>query len=416
MPATKQVSLQREPILRNNSLPDFVEMRMDTHYIDRYEKLWGGSHLLHGRAPGADAIHLFNNDYLCLIGQPELVNAQTNLLRQKCWDPLMSAVFLHGDNPQNELEAKFARQLGAQDGIISQSGWTANVGLIQTLASPDVPVYLDMLAHASLWEGARAAEARSIPFIHNDAAYLEKQIQKYGPGIVAVDSVYSTNGSVCPLMDMVEVAEKTGCVIVVDESHSLGTHGPEGAGLVVALGLQDRVHFRTASLAKTFAGRGGYITCSSRFKGYFMTEARPAIFSSCLLRHELAWFDAALNFLRNANARRTRLHEVSRTVRDGLATLGYNVSDGTEQIIALEAGTEPQTMVLRNALQENGVFGSVFCAPATPKNRSLVRLTINAGLTEVEIERIIEVCANIRDQVNMKDWSSTRRLTRRQAA
>jgi CAI-1 autoinducer synthase len=81
---------------------------------------------------------------------------------------------------------------------------------------------------------------------------------------------------------------------VADESHSLGTHGPQGAGLVAQLGLSDRVHFRTASLAKAFAGRAGLITCSTKFKGYFLSASRPAIFSSCLLSHELAWFEAAL--------------------------------------------------------------------------------------------------------------------------
>ncbi|HEX2530206.1 MAG TPA: alpha-hydroxyketone-type quorum-sensing autoinducer synthase, partial [Burkholderiaceae bacterium] len=328
---------------------------------------------------------------------------------------LMSSVFLHGDNPQSRFEKKLAAHMGSEDGIISQSGWNANVGLIQTLANPQVPVYLDMLAHASLWEGAHAADARAIPFLHNDPAHLERQIQKSGPGIIAVDSVYSTNGSVCPIPEMLKVAEKTGSILVVDESHSLGTHGPRGAGLVAELGLQDRIPFRTASLAKAFGGRAGFITCSSRFKEYFMAESRPAIFSSCLLNHELAWFNAALDFIKTADDRRSRLHAISRRVRHGLASLGYNVSDGTEQIIALEAGPEPQTMILRNALQENGIFGAVFCAPATPKNRSIVRLTINCGLMEIEIERILDVCAKIRDQVNMRDWPSTRRLSRRQA-
>lgn len=413
MSLAQQMLPQSSHLSKTNSLPFFVERRINAHHAERFEKLWGGEHLLHGRHPGTDAIHLSSNDYLCLVGEPELVNAQAKLLRHRGNELLMSAIFLHGDNPQSLLEKRIARYLGAEDGLISQSGWNANIGLIQSLAGPDVPVYLDMLAHASLWEGARSAEARSIPFMHNDTTHLEKQIHKHGPGIIAVDSVYSTNGSLCPLMEIVEVAENTGSIIVVDESHSLGTHGTQGAGLVVGLGLQERVHFRTASLAKAFAGRAGFITCSSRFKGYFAIEARPAIFSSCLLHHELAWFDAALNFIQKADDRRERLHRVTHTLRDGLTDLGYNVADGSEQIIALEAGPEPQTMVLRKALQENGIFGAVFCAPATAKNRSLVRLTLNSSLTDVEIERIIDVCEKIRDQVNLKEWPSTRRRSRR---
>jgi CAI-1 autoinducer synthase len=173
------------------------------------------------------------------------------------------------------------------------------------------------------------------------------------------------------------------------------------------------VHFVTASLAKAFAGRAGIVACSSRFKSYFLMESRPAIFSSCLLRHDLAWFDAALDVIPLIDDRRARLREISHIVRDGLSALGYNVSDGTEQIVSLESGPEVQTLVLRRALQDNGVFGAVFCAPATAKNRSLVRFTLNSGLTDVEIARLIEVCAQIRDRVKFQDWPSTRRLSRR---
>jgi CAI-1 autoinducer synthase len=140
--------------------------------------------------------------------------------------------------------------------------------------------------------------------------------------VIVVDALYSTDGSLAPLHDVVALAEKTGSVLVVDESHSLGTHGPRGAGLVIAAGLEDRVHFRTASLAKAFAGRAGIITCSSRFKPYFLSESRPAIFSSCLLNHELAWFDAAIDFVERADARRAALRASPRGAhRPGTARL-----------------------------------------------------------------------------------------------
>jgi CAI-1 autoinducer synthase len=211
------------------------------------------------------------------------------------------------------------------------------------------------------------------------------------------------------LLEVVELAEQSGCILVVDESHSLGTHGPQGAGIVVQMGLADRVHFRTASLAKAFAGRAGFITCSSQFKGYFLSESRPAIFSSCLLNHELAWFDAALDFIRKADARRAALRRNTRRVRAELSELGYNVDDGSEQIIALEAGPEPKTLKLRKALEARGVFGAVFCAPATAKNRSLVRLTLNSGLRGDEIDRLLFACAEIREEIDLENWPSTHR-------
>jgi CAI-1 autoinducer synthase len=391
-------------------LGDFVERRMDQHHVTRIEKLLGGEHPHAWQPPQPGAIFLAGNDYLCLGAEPSLLQAQMRSMAANQGELLMSAVYLQSGSPQHRLEQKLAAFMGAEDGVLAQSGWAANVGLLQSIAGPGVPVYLDMQAHASLWEGVQSAQAQPVAFLHNDIGHLRRQVAKHGRGVIVVDALYSTNGSVAPLYELLDVAERSDCLVVVDESHSLGTHGPGGAGLVAQWGLTERVHFRTASLAKAFAGRAGFITCSSRFKGYFLSESRPAIFSSCLLGHELAWFDAALDFIRGADARRAALRAHTRRIRAGLRELGYNVDDGSEQIIALEAGAEPRTLALRKALERHGVYGAMFCAPATPKNRSLVRLTLNACLSEADIERLLAGCAAIRDEVDLATWSSTRRL------
>jgi CAI-1 autoinducer synthase len=390
-------------------MPSFVAQRMDAHYIARVGILLGGEHMHVWKPAGANSIMLAGNDYLCLAGEPVLVQAQVRALQASQTQPLMSSVFLQAGSPQHRLEANLAEFMDAEDGVLTQSGWAANVGLLQSIAEPGVPVYLDMMAHASLWEGVQSAQAQPVPFLHNDIGHLRRQLKKHGRGVIVIDSLYSTNGSVAPLLEVVELAEQSGCILVVDESHSLGTHGPQGAGIVVQMGLADRVHFRTASLAKAFAGRAGFITCSSQFKGYFLSESRPAIFSSCLLNHELAWFDAALDFIRKADARRAALRRNTRRVRAELSELGYNVDDGSEQIIALEAGPEPKTLKLRKALEARGVYGAVFCAPATAKNRSLVRLTLNSGLSSDEIDRLLVACADIREEIDLENWPSTHR-------
>lgn len=393
-------------------MPGFVTNRMDQHYVDRVEKLLGGEHMHQWRAPGPDAIYVASNDYLCLSSEPSLIQAQAAYLRHGAPDMLMSSVFLQQGSQQHRLEQKFAALMGSEDGMITQSGWAANVGLLQSIAGPGVPVYLDMMAHASMWEGVLSGQGRAIPFLHNDVAHLRRQLQKHGPGVIVVDAVYSTNGSVCPLQAVLEAAEASGSILVVDESHSLGTHGPQGAGLVAQLGLSARVHFRTASLAKAFAGRAGFITCSSKFKGYFLSSSRPAIFSSCLLGHELAWFDAAIDMVRASDARRAALRHTTQRVRKALGAIGFHIGDGSEQIIALEAGAEPRTLELRKALEEHGIYGSVFCAPATAKNRSLVRLTLNSGLLDVEIDKLLWACGRIHARLDVGSWSSTRRGAR----
>lgn len=391
------------------NLPTFVTRRMDEWHIGRVGKYHGGEPLHQWVPSRADHISLASNDYLCLARERALTRAQATVLDKAAGELLMSSVFLQPGCAQDLLEQELAAFMHAENGIIAQSGWAANVGLMQALSEPGVKVYLDMQAHASLWDGVDAAHGEAVPFVHNDVGHLDRQIGRNGRGVIVVDSVYSTNGSVAPLKALVDVAERHGCILVVDESHSLGTHGPEGRGLVVALGLEERVHFRTASLAKAFAGRAGFITCSTRFKGYFQSASRPAIFSSCLLSHELAWFAAALEFIRGADDRRSRLAALTREVRHGLTELGYNVSDGTEQIIALEAGPETSTLVVRNALDKRGIYGAVFCAPATAKNRSLVRLTLNSGITREQVARLLDACADMRDEVDLKNWSSSQR-------
>ncbi len=396
-------------VVAEHCLPDFVNRRMDQHYVLRIEQLLGGEHPHAWQPTPVDAIFLAGNDYLCLAGEPTLVQAQMRALASSSGEMLMSAVYLQEGSLQHRLEHKLARFMGAEDGILTQSGWAANTGLVQCLASDGVPVYLDLQAHASLWEGVQSAGAEPVGFLHNDMAHLQRQIARRGRGIIAVDAVYSTNGSVAPLAELAEIAELRGCTLIVDESHSLGTHGPRGAGLVAGMALSERVHFRTASLAKAFAGRAGFITCSSKFKGYFLSESRPAIFSSCLLSYELAWFDAAIDFIAAAADRRSALHLNARLIRDGLRAMGFNVDNGSEQIIALEAGLEPRTLALRKALERHGVYGAMFCAPATAKNRSLVRLTLNSGLSAMQVEQLLLACAAIREESDLESWPATRR-------
>lgn len=364
---------------------------------------------MRGRTPGVNDVKLTSNDYLSIAQHPEILRAMAGSILNEGNGILMSGVFLHGNNPQINLEKKLAGYMDAEAGVLCQSGWCANTGLIQSIANKDVPVYIDMLAHTSLWEGIHSAGANAVPFMHNDTDHLRKQLKHHGAGVIIVDSIYSTTGSLCPLTEIVEISEENGCILVVDESHSLGTHGPHGKGLVVGLGLTEHVHFRTASLAKAFAGRAGFITCSERFSEYFRYESNPAIFSSTLLPHDIAGLDATLTVIQREGWRRERLHANATWLRASLEELGYNLNNSESQIVSLEAGPEQSTMKLRDALESHGIFGSVFIAPATPKNRSLIRFSINALLTEAELERIVEVCRDIREEVDMQNWPSTRR-------
>lgn len=394
---------------RSAPISAHLEARIVREFRTRWDTLWGGRSLLHGRDAGPEAVRLNGNDYLNLTGHPEIVAAQTEALRRDADYVIQSSVFLLDTHPARALERGLAAFVGHEDGLICQSGYAANLGLLQAIADPETPVYLDTLAHTSLWEGARRAGAPMQVFRHNDPQHLQRTVARHGPGVVVVDSVYSTTGAVCPLVEMVEVAERMGCMIVVDESHSLGTHGPQGAGLCKALGLSERVHFITASLAKAFAGRAGFMTLPTNMRNYVLSTSYPNMFSSCLLGHEIAALAATFDVIQRADEARAALHRQTRRLRRALEGLGYPIHQGTEQIIALEAGTEPATMILRDALEERGVFGAVFCAPATSRNRTMVRLTVHAGLTDAELDYTVSVAEQIAPIVEPWNWPLARR-------
>jgi len=406
---------QTKPFI-NPGLSEHLRQRIAREFTPRWEQQVGGRFILHGRPPGRDAVRLDGNDYLSVTGHPDIVGAQVAALRHDREFVIQSGVFVHGDHPARVLEKSLAAWIGKEDGFVCQSGYAANVGLLQSIADAQTPVYLDTLAHTSLWEGAHAARAPAHPFRHNDPAHLDRVLARHGPGVVVVDSVYSTTGALCPLREMVEVAERHGCMLVVDESHSLGTHGPGGRGLCAALGLSERVHFITASLAKSFAGRGGFFTAPAELRYYILSSSYPNIFSSCLLPHEIAGLDATLSVVDQRDEQRLRLRAHTRRLRTSFSDLGYPIHQGTEQIISLEAGTEPDTMVLRDHLEERGVFGAVFCAPATSRNRAMVRLTLHAALTEAELCHVEAVAGEVAPLVKPWDWPIARRARAAEAA
>ncbi|MDB5966835.1 MAG: quorum-sensing autoinducer synthase [Polaromonas sp.] len=397
------------PALHNPALGNTLSERIAREFAGRWAQQWGGKFVLHGRAPGAGAVRLDGNDYLSVTGHPDIVQAQIAALTRNNESVVQSGVFLLEGHPAHRLEKSLADWVRKEDAFLCQSGYAANMGLLQIIADAQTPIYLDALAHASLWEGAHAARAPAHAFRHNDPEHLERMLKTHGPGVVVVDSVYSTTGAVCRLHEILDVAERHASMMVVDESHSLGTHGPQGAGLCAEMGVTERVHFITASLAKAVAGRAGFFTAPASMRYYILISSFPNIFSSSLLPHEVAGLAATVGVLRRSDDARQRLRANTRRLRTSLADAGFPIHQGTEQIISLEAGSEPDAMVLRDALESRDVVGSIFCAPATSRNRAMVRLTLNSALTEAELGHVEAVAREIAPLLKPWDWPIARR-------
>ncbi len=373
-------------------LPPFIDDKLNSYLEKHIYSTNSGKHLVQGLELNKDSIVLRSNDYLAICNHHFIVDRQIEALKNASREPVMSAVFQNQNFEECSFEKSFANFIGFKHCIITQSGWASNVGLLQTIADQNTHVYIDFFAHMSLWHGAQNAGSKIHPFLHNNPKNLLKKIKKYGAGVIIIDSVYSTIGTVALLEEFVEIANGEGCAIIVDESHSIGTHGPQGAGLLAEKGLSCKVDFVTASLAKSFSYRAGAVFCHKKVDECLPFISLPAIFSSGLIPHEMEALSATLEIVKKSDHRRVMLFDKSRKLLSGLKSLNINTPSNS-QIIAIETGTQENTEKVRDFFEINGVFGAVFCSPATPKNKSIIRFSLHSELTNAQLDKILTVCS-----------------------
>ncbi|PTO75469.1 alpha-hydroxyketone-type quorum-sensing autoinducer synthase [Vibrio splendidus] len=376
---------------KTKPLPSFIEERLNFYIQDLITQNQSQKHLVLGKRPKPNAVVMQSNDYLALSHNKPIQEAHQAAIVEQDDNVVMSAIFLQDEQSKPAFETELANYVGMESCLLSQSGWAANIGLLQTICPPGTPVYIDFFAHMSLWEGIRAAGALAHPFMHNNMNHLRKQLERHGSGVIVVDSVYSTIGTIAPLRDIYEMAQEFDCAVVVDESHSLGTHGKNGAGLVHALGLTNQVDFITVSLAKTFAYRAGAILGPKQLSETLPFVAYPAIFSSTVLPQEVVRLEKTLEVIKGAEDKREALFKSAKSLTTGLKRIGFNIRSES-QIVALECGSERNTERVRDFLEERDVFGAVFCRPATGKNKNIIRFSVNADMTPRDIDHVLTVC------------------------
>jgi len=191
----------------NLNYPEFLEKKLHACDDELFKPRKNGKPLVVGSVtPGAGSIMLQSNDYLNISTHPFIKEAQLEVLQKEGNEPVMSAVFLHEGSDKYVFEQSLAEFTGFESAILCQSGWAANVGLMQVIADKSTPVYIDFFTHMSLWEGIKISGATPYAFRHNDPGHLERLINQHGQGIVLVDSLYSTNGDIAPLDEIVDLA------------------------------------------------------------------------------------------------------------------------------------------------------------------------------------------------------------------
>lgn len=350
---------------------------------------------------GRPVIHLSSNDYLGLARHPAVLEAAEAALRR--WGASASSARLIAGNlePHRELEEALAAFEGTEAALLYSTGYMANVGVIGAIVGPGDAVYSDELNHASLIDGCRQAGATLRTYPHADAGALEamlaedEEVARFRRRLLATDGLFSMDGDVAPLASLVDVKERYGCWMLVDEAHATGVLGEGGRGSIEQCGVSGRVEFVIATLGKSLGSFGAYVAAERDAIDYLINRSRSFIFTTAPPPPVVAAARAALAVLEAEPERRERLWENIRRMARGLEAIGAGTMESTTQIFPLLVGGDAETMAFSDALLEAGLFAQGIRPPTVPKGTARLRLTVTAALESGEIDRALEILEKV---------------------
>jgi 8-amino-7-oxononanoate synthase len=358
---------------------------------------------------GRETIMLGSNNYLGLTADPRVKQAARDAL-ETYGTGLTGSRLLNGTTPLHlELERELAEWMGAEDAIVFTTGHQANVGCIGTILEPGDTVVCDSGDHASILDGCRLSGAKLRPFRHNQMPKLERMLERAasdGGGVmVIVDGVFSMEGDLCNLPAIVELCERYGARLMVDEAHAVGVLGARGAGTCELFGLEDRVDLRMGTFSKSLASCGGFIAGPADVVEYLRIASRPFIFTASAVPAAVGAALAALRVIRSEGPElMARLLDNAAYLRRGFKELGLVVvepgtlPDGSEAntpVVPVVVGEDWQAVLLWKALFDAGVYTNVAIHPAVPPGGALLRTSLMATHQREHLDRALEIIERV---------------------
>jgi 8-amino-7-oxononanoate synthase len=346
---------------------------------------------------GRPVLLLCSNNYLGLADHPQVREAAADAAMRWGAGAGASRLVSGTMTVHRRLEEALAAFKGTETALLFGSGYLANTGVISALAQlgrgRDPIVFSDELNHASIIDGCRLARAETFVYDHADVEHLAWGLrEKLGtgaspsrPAIIVTDSVFSMDGDVAPLAEIVELARRHGARTVVDEAHGTGCLGPGGRGAVAEAGLEGQVDVVIGTLGKALGAYGAFAACSASMRDYLTITARSLIFSTALPPPAVAAALAALEHLREHPELVGRLQANADAVRDELAREGFDVAGSCTQIVPLVIGDAELAMQVCERAIEGGVFAQAIRPPTVPDGTSRLRLAIMATHTRDEL-------------------------------
>lgn len=345
---------------------------------------------------GETWINFCANNYLGLSNHPDILASARQALDTHGFG-MSSVRFICGTQDQHKaLEQDLSKFLGTQDTILYSSCFDANGGIFETFLGEEDAIISDALNHASIIDGIRLSKAKRYRYQNRTMEDLKAQLQKAQDEkarfiLIVTDGVFSMDGTIAPLDQIVSLAKNYGALVMVDDSHAVGFFGPGGKGTPAYFGVADSIDFYTGTLGKALGGAsGGYISGRSEAIQFLRQRSRPYLFSNSLAPMIVASSRKAIELVTQSKELLEGLQRNTQKVRQRLSYLGYRVPESDHPIVPIMIGEAGKATLLANHLAENGILAVAFSYPVVPKGQARIRLQISAAHTDAHIEHLLK--------------------------
>ncbi len=343
---------------------------------------------------GQRKIMLGSNNYLGLTNHPKVIEAGVAALR-KYGSGLTGSRLLNGNILlHDELEARLAAFVHKESALVFSTGYGANLGAISTVCGPDDMIFSDQYNHASIVDGIRFSGAAKQKYQHNNMEELEAKLKASDPKVprfIVTDGIFSMEGTIAKLDQIVALSKKYPSRLMVDDAHSIGVLGPNGEGTAAHFGVSADVDMIMGTFSKSLGCVGGFIAGEKMVIEYLKHQSRAMIFTASLPPSNVASVMAALEIIQSEPERREQLKENAEFIRNGLQSLGFDIGESVTPIIPVIIGKDIKTFQVWKGLMDAGVYTNPIISPATPPGRGLLRTSYMATHTREQLEFCLEM-------------------------
>jgi 8-amino-7-oxononanoate synthase len=342
------------------------------------------------RVAGQNLLNLSSNDYLGLSQDPRLIDAARAAAARWGAGAGASRLVVGHLALHEAVEARLADFKGTEAAVIFPTGYMANVGTISALVGPGDAIFCDRLNHASIYDGIKLSGAALHRFPHRDLNRLEdllRQTQAARRRLIVTDSVFSVDGDLVPLQDLVAMKARYGAWLMIDEAHATGVLGERGAGLAEAEGVSREVNIHMGTFSKALGSQGGYVAGDRHLVDYLHNRARSFIYSTALAPPVLGAIDQALEIVVREPERRRHLLDEAEKFRRSLLAAGLDILGSETQIIPVLVGDNARTLKFAAELRAQGLMAVALRPPTVPPGRARVRFSLSAAHSREDLTR-----------------------------